>query len=134
MDSNSAPLLNYGVPGTAGSIVADRHVRGEVVTNQLALFTAWQEDALRFDDLGDAQPSTPQSGTPGTCMVPETSTVVLVPNQSSPQTNTASVGAPDASRHTRELLRHSLCLLVLMCVVDSATDGTTGSSNGEGPD
>ena len=103
MDNNSAPLLNYGVPGTAGSIIADRHVRDEVVTNQLASLTALQEDAPRFDDRGDAQAPNLRSGTTGTCMASETSTVVLVPTQSRTQTNTASGGAPDTSRHTCEL-------------------------------
>ena len=131
MDSNSAPLLNYGVPGTAGSIVADRHVQDEAVTNQSASLNALQEDAPRFDDRGDVQAPNPQSGTTGTCMASETLTVVLVPTQSSPQTNTAS---PDASRGTRELLGYSFRLRVLTCVVDSATDGTTRSSSGGGPD
>ena len=54
MDSISEPLLNPGVPGTAGSIVVDRHARDDVVTIH-SFLTAFQQDAPRFDDRGDDQ-------------------------------------------------------------------------------
>ena len=105
------------------------------MTNQSASLTPLQEDAPRHDDQGDAQAPNPQSGTPGmACMASGSSAVIFAPTQSGAQTNTASVGTPDTSRRTRELLGHSSRLLVLMCVIDSATDGTTGSSSGGGPD
>ena len=101
MDDSSAQLLNSGVPRTAGSIVTDTHGRDEIVTTHSSL-TALQEFSPHSDYRGDAQAQHPQSesGNIGmTSIVSGNSTVVMVPNQSGPNTNQVSVGAPDASEN-----------------------------------
>ena len=107
INGDSAPLLNSRVSGTARSSVVDRHARDDVVATHSSLM-AFQEGAPRFDDQGNNQVQHSQSDNAGTTrMALGISTAVMVPTRSGPQTNNASVGAPETLRGARELL-HSL--------------------------
>ena len=95
MDDGSAPLLNSGVSGTPGSIVANIHIQDDVVAFHSSL-REFQGDAPHVEDRGDNQDQHSQSDNAGaTRMASGSSPTVLVLTQPGPDKNNVSVEVPD---------------------------------------